>query len=878
MMETTTIPRVEPSDRDTADTTHRDDPESLRFYTKAKLALVAQVRALRELLKQRGSETRLRQCDELMVKLAEDRFTLAVLGQFKRGKSSLMNALIGRALLPVGVLPLTSAITLLRFGPKERLLVTREDVTLPFPDEYPVERLAEFVTEKENPGNRKRLKCACVELPSPFLRRGLEFVDTPGVGSAIEANTATTLRFLPDCDAALFVTSVETPFTKVELEFLERIRAHVRKIFFVVNKTDLLDGHERQEVLDFITRTIRGQMGSADVKVFPLSSRIGLTAKLAGDWTACLQSGLKNFEDALARFLSGEKASVFLTAILDKALRLLEQESVEVELQRKARATADADLSRELETLGARWREHETVRTKTFDRLRQHIAAQTAVALTPEFQIFLTRERTRLSRHLEGVLRRAAWQPCREVSARLAGRALGLLRQNTLRWALEHAELLTFRSDQVALEHWKQIQSNLNEIPLLAAGVLGVEQGKSSVDETLPPWHVDVVFETPVLPHLQWNPGVTGGWALLPVRFRRERLRLKMEEEYDRLMKHFAGLALAFFTLHVNKALDRLADAVRSQANETQTRLLAAFAGKRPPGTGASTDGELGQSEPEWAGAQLQSMREHILALRAEIACAHWTPTEDPVEQPAPPREPIAPTALMMSFGVPTREGDLLSDLETRGCPACEHLARTAFEFFAQWQYALVTDEHAQKAFAAELGFCPLHLWQLAAVSSPLGASVGWVKLAERLSQAVTQAATSPSASQDVPALVRRSTNCRICRLLRDAERKYVQRLAAAVQEPRGRETYARSQGACLRHIGLLLGALASEEARQFLLRHAARRFEEMAEDMQSYGMKTEALRCALQNADEMDAYRRALNHLAGAKAVCCPWDEDGEL
>jgi hypothetical protein len=171
-----------------------------------------------------------------------------------------------------------------------------------------------------------------------------------------------------------------------------------------------------------------------------------------------------------------------------------------------------------------------------------------------------------------------------------------------------------------------------------------------------------------------------------------------------------------------------------------------------------------------------------------------------------------------------------------------------------------------------------LHLWQLAAVSSPLGASVGWVKLAERLSQAVTQAATSPSASQDVPALVRRSTNCRICRLLRDAERKYVQRLAAAVQEPRGRETYARSQGACLRHIGLLLGALASEEARQFLLRHAARRFEEMAEDMQSYGMKTEALRCALQNADEMDAYRRALNHLAGAKAVCCPWDEDGEL
>ena len=71
--------------------------------------------------------------------------------------------------------------------------------------------------------------------------------------------------------------------------------------------------------------------------------------------------------------------------------------------------------------------------------------------------------------------------------------------------------------------------------------------------------------------------------------------------------------------------------------------------------------------------------------------------------------------------------------------------------------------------------------------------------------------------------------------------------------------SYARSQGACLRHLGLLLGASSSEDTRQFLLRHAARRFEEMAEDMQSYAMKIEALRRTLPNADETDAYRRAL-------------------
>ena len=158
------------------------DSEPLRIYTKNKLALAEQLRFVREVFKQGDNEIHFKQCGELMAKLAEDRFTLAVLGQFKRGKSSLMNALIGRDLLPVGALPLTSAITVLRFGPTERLLIYRENVALPFPEEFPVQRLAEFVTEKENPGNCKRVKTAIVELPLPFLRRGVEFVDTPGIG------------------------------------------------------------------------------------------------------------------------------------------------------------------------------------------------------------------------------------------------------------------------------------------------------------------------------------------------------------------------------------------------------------------------------------------------------------------------------------------------------------------------------------------------------------------------------------------------------------------------------------------------------------------------------------------------------------------------
>jgi len=198
----------------------KPDLEQLRVYTQIKLMLAGQLRIVREALTALGRENGERQCGELVVKLAEDRFTLAVLGQFKRGKSSLMNAVIGREILPAGVLPLTSAITVLKYGPAERLVVHREDSI--FPEELPVSSLSDYVTEKGNPANRKKVKTACVELPVPFLRRGIEFVDTPGVGSAIAANTATTYAFLPECDAVLFVTSVDTPMTSLELVFLER--------------------------------------------------------------------------------------------------------------------------------------------------------------------------------------------------------------------------------------------------------------------------------------------------------------------------------------------------------------------------------------------------------------------------------------------------------------------------------------------------------------------------------------------------------------------------------------------------------------------------------------------------------------------------------
>jgi predicted GTPase len=854
------------------------DLEKLRAYTHTKLALAGQLRLLREIHKHRGSESRLNQCDELMAKLAEDRFTLAVLGQFKRGKSSLMNAIIGRELLPVGILPLTSAITSLRFGPRERLLIERGPPAVPFPEEMPVERLAEFVTEKGNPGNCKRVKTACVEAPLPFLRRGLEFVDTPGVGSAIGANTATTLRFLPECDAVIFVTSVDTPLTNVELEFLREIQEHVGKIFFVVNKTDLLSGHERQEVLGYIEDTLRSQMGSEEVRMFPLSSRAGLSAKLAGDASAYEQSGVKDLEERLAAFLSDEKASVFLTAVADKARRLLEQESSEVALRQRARDIPEPVLSQKLAALKAQWREQEAARGKLFLRLRGHLVAQTAAALTPELQSFLCSQTSRWLSRSERLLAQARWRRCAPLLKRCVRLVLRQLRRGTWFWLSGQRERLSLAVDAAARDHLQQLESNVSSIHTLAVSVLGLPQLVNQPADVLPPWRLYLKFEPPFLPDLRQETPIRWPLAILPATLTRRWLKKNLETECVRLGHSLQDQVVAFAANSVSKAVDALVREVEDRAAEIASRLVAAITGKPLAALGLVHDGKPVLVDSEYGDPALHAVRARLLTLRAD-ALQSSALTKRPVDGFSIEKSESRTAQLAVEPPVAKLEqADLARDLQTRSCPVCEHLASAAFGFLSNWQSTLYADEQTQRDFAAELGFCPLHTWQLEAISSPVGASVGHARLVEEVSRLLSRAAQDPGTWRFPLQIARNSSACRVCQLLGQAESAYIQQLAAFVREPAGRQAYARSQGPCLRHLGLLLAASTGEEIGRFLLTEAARRFEEMAEDMQSFGMKTESLRRSLKNRDEEDAYLRAIIHLVGAKGACFPWNTNGEI
>ncbi len=255
---------------------------------------------------------------DLLTRLAEDRFTVVVAGRFSRGKSSLMNAVLGMDRLPTGIVPLASVITYVRYGTSERVLLNYEGSRLR--GEATLDELPQYVTEKGNPGNVKRIHSAEIQLPAEILRRGFFFVDTPGLGSAIFENTRTTEKFIPEIDVLILVTSYESPLSEDEVRFLHYAVPSVRAVFVVINKQDTVAPQQQAEIIQYVEKTIHGVVADKAFAPFSVSAKDGLAAKQTGDREKLAESGISAFETALVKFLAENRAQMFLSSVCDRTL------------------------------------------------------------------------------------------------------------------------------------------------------------------------------------------------------------------------------------------------------------------------------------------------------------------------------------------------------------------------------------------------------------------------------------------------------------------------------------------------------------------------------------------------------------------------------
>lgn len=211
-------------------------------------------------------------------RIREQRFNVACVGQFKRGKSTLLNALVGQPLLPTGVVPVTSAPTVLRYGQLGCRVRLRDGWTV-----VPPQAIGEFVTEQRNPANAKGVLAVEVLLPAEILEDGLCLVDTPGLGSVSDANTAATREFVPHIDAALVVLGADPPISGEELRLVEMIAAETDTLVFILNKIDRVTAAEREEAGSFLRAVLRDRLG---LTVEPLYQVSAVGGGGGPDWEA----------------------------------------------------------------------------------------------------------------------------------------------------------------------------------------------------------------------------------------------------------------------------------------------------------------------------------------------------------------------------------------------------------------------------------------------------------------------------------------------------------------------------------------------------------------------------------------------------------------
>jgi hypothetical protein len=798
--------------------------DELKSYADRRLELGDMIRAALYLARQADDEQAEQRARDLLARLAADRFRLAVVGQFSRGKSTLMNALLGGAYLPMGAVPMTSVITTVRYGSRPLAIVRRRASGLG--TEVPLAQVAGYVAQASATRSELQVMSVEVEIPAEILRLGFEFIDTPGVGSAIEINTATTRRFLPQADAVLFVTGFDAPLTEAETGFLADAARHAGQLFVVANKRDLVSVADAAGAAEFIRQRL-ADLGLGGQRLFGLSALEALEGVTGGDRGRLAGSGVPELHAELREFLTTGKTRLFMGNIAAHAATLVTGQRRDLLLGRLAR-DGGPDPEAVLAAFDARMAE--------LDRQRRAVAGAIA---------------GRIESRLPGLLaaRSPGWQASllellgpRAADALPEGAAGGPVRDR-----LEDARASLERAGREVAGSW--LERRAGEVLEMVTGTVGGEIG--------------------ALLELGRSPGVIGAEiaGLASEDDRRDPAGWSAEDIPD--------LAAGQPAWTVQVELPR-----RSRRNagpgdpEVRDRLAAALSAAAVTYAGRVRTAFL-QAALEWAEEldeqAAQQMRQAAdwfrQCLRTVPADADLAALDSLITRLAAFQAGLG-TAVQddVSAGIVTAAAS--PNAAAEDCTVCRQMEQTLTGHLYSGQFRLATREDEQERHTLGGGFCPLHTWQYAAVASPLGISAGYAGLAASVADALDslsgQGFAGADLARDVAALTAGPGTCPVCAALAARERTAIAELISQVPPA--------PTALCMRHLALALSAGADAQTGQALLRRLAARLRRDSEDMRAFALKREAYRSGLVTTEESRAHADALRRLAGLPALTQPW------
>lgn len=312
--------------------------DSFTNYKQTVIQLTGDLKKIREFSTRLKLDGNVSAVDSVIKRLVEDTFDVAIVGEFKRGKSTLINALLEKDVLPTDVVPTTATLNKVTYSVTPFVRIEYNDGKT---EDIEIDKLNSYVTKltPESEEIAKTVKIATVYYPVNYCKNGVTIIDTPGLNDD-EAMTNVTLSVLPQIDAAIMVMMAGSPFSQYECDFLENkvITSDLGRVLFVVTGIDLYDEEDAQKILTVIKKRITESVmakaknvygeGSREyeayqrklgaIHIYGLSAKKALKAKQKGDVDMLEKSRFPEFEKALEHFLTEERGAVMLNVPISR--------------------------------------------------------------------------------------------------------------------------------------------------------------------------------------------------------------------------------------------------------------------------------------------------------------------------------------------------------------------------------------------------------------------------------------------------------------------------------------------------------------------------------------------------------------------------------
>ncbi len=308
---------------------------------------------------------------ERLPTLEGGRITLVVLGEFNHGKSTVINALLGDQVLPMGITPTTAVITHLVHAEKPVVTIQPPHHGEPYSIAY--EEMEKTVKESGEEGEEPEY----VEIgyPNEVLKNSLVLVDTPGVNDISRQKVEITYGYLPRADVIVYVLDATQVLKKSEVTFIRDrlLRSSGERIIFVLNKIDALSPDDVEEVVEYAKERLTAILGP--VELFTFSGRKALDAQKKGEE---LPADFVGFKDYLQRFVQEQRAYIILDSALSGGVRVSSLMEQNLAIKRQGYQLEREDLEQRIAAVRARLKESRRLiaeNTELIDSRVQGIAA-----------------------------------------------------------------------------------------------------------------------------------------------------------------------------------------------------------------------------------------------------------------------------------------------------------------------------------------------------------------------------------------------------------------------------------------------------------------------------------------------------------------------